>query len=204
MRVLAIDTATSSCSVGLVDGGRLVARRTAAGPQAAQQALGLADACLREAGWTIADVERIAVGRGPGSFTGLRIGLATARGLGVGLGVDVIGAGTLDALLLAIPGAIAAVDARRGEVFAAAPGVAARACAPDGLAALAADGGLVVGDGALAWRELLEAAGAVVPDDPELHVPSPAAIAQLAEATPQPSTPLYLRAPDAVPAGGPS
>ncbi len=201
MVAIALDTATGLASVGVLRGGvwHVRVRRE---PLAAQTALALVDEALAEAGAVPADVRRIAVGCGPGSFTALRIGLATARGLAAAVGADLLGASTLGALREgAGDGAVAVVDARRGEVFAEGPGLAAQALAPAELAARLAPGTIAVGDGALAWREPLEAFGVVVPpaDDPR-HAPGPAALLAGAERAPVAATPVYLRAPDAVPA----
>jgi len=86
--------------------------------------LPLIDAIVVEAGLKRSAIERIAVGVGPGSFTGLRVGIALAQGLGVGLGIDVFGIGSLQAMAAALPAAspgvrVPVLDARRGEVFVA-------------------------------------------------------------------------------------
>ena len=106
------------------------------------------------------------MGTGPGSFTGTRIGLATARGLALALGVPAAGVSTLDALAAGAPGAMPVIDARRSEIFVAGP----RALAPADLEL--EPGTLCVGDGAVRYRELLEQAGAEIPpDDDERHLP---------------------------------
>lgn len=193
MRVLALDTASSVSVVGAVDDGSVVAERRLTGGHAAQHVLQGVRACLAEAGWQRADVGVIAVGRGPGSFTGLRIGLATAQGLAASLGVSVRGVSSLDAL--AVDGCVPVIDARRGEVFAQAAGLPAAAYAPDVLAALPA--ATLVGDGALRHAECFRNLGHSVPpaDDPR-HAPSAARLALLANGDDEA---LYLRAPDAVP-----
>lgn len=195
MPVLTLDTASSLAVVGLVADDRALAVRRLADGHAAQHALTAVDAVLREAGVAPRDLTRITVGRGPGSFTGLRIGVATAQGLGTALDVPVDGVSTLDAL--AGPGCIPVVDARRGEVFAVAADLPAAAYAPDVVADRAP--ATLVGDGALRYADLFRAHGHDVPaaDDPR-HAPDPLRMAALAVAAE--ATALYLRAPDAVPA----
>ncbi len=116
---LVVDTATARAVCGVVRDGREIAIATASEGHAAQRALVLVDEVLARAGCVPADVAEVAVGCGPGSFTGLRIGIATARGLALGLGVPCLGASTLAALAAGAPGGLALIDARRGELFAA-------------------------------------------------------------------------------------
>lgn len=90
----------------------------------AERILPLIDDCFRRAGWQRAALERIAVGVGPGSFVGLRVGIALAHGLGLGLGIPVVGVGSLRSLSEAVPHEraerrLALLDARRDELFAA-------------------------------------------------------------------------------------
>jgi len=198
---LTIDTATSIASVGLVlADGRSICAEPIRAANAAQHVLSAVDAVLGEAGIGVEDVSCIAVGRGPGSFTGLRIGLATALGLSEALAVRVVGVDTLGALQHAAPvGAIAVIDARRGEVFAQGAGVAAASYTPVQLTAHLR-GTVLVGDGALRYRELFAESGCSVPAaDSPLHWPNPATMAEQAQSSPEPATALYLRAPDAVP-----
>jgi tRNA threonylcarbamoyladenosine biosynthesis protein TsaB len=190
--ILGIDTATSSTAAALwsPDGPAHEARDDPAPgerPQHASRLLALIEEVLDDTGW--AEVERIAVGVGPGGFTGLRHGIATARALAQGRGLPLAGVSSLEALargaqaeLLAAGAALhegdrpvlAVIDARRGEVFAAAWQGGERlleplAIAPERLAAKLGAGRLAAplaaGDGAVRFREQLERAGAAVPDD---------------------------------------
>jgi tRNA threonylcarbamoyladenosine biosynthesis protein TsaB len=153
-----------------------------------------------------AAVSRIAVGVGPGGFTGLRIGIATARALAQARELPLVGVSSLAALAAPHVGPVVAViDARRGEVFAASPGVFEPvALAPEALGARIEPGWLAVGDGAVRFREELERAGATVPaDDSPLHRVSALEVCRLG-AVGEPADrdallPDYRREPDAQP-----
>jgi tRNA threonylcarbamoyladenosine biosynthesis protein TsaB len=138
-----------------------------------------------------AQIERIVVGRGPGSFTSIRIGLAIARSLALTLDVPVAGASTLDGYAAGTP----VIDARRGEVFAPGP----RVLKPE---ELAVDGQTLLGDGAIRYRTIFEAAGATIPaDDDPVHRPDPLLLVERAGAFGPAAAvaPLYVRDPDARP-----
>jgi tRNA threonylcarbamoyl adenosine modification protein YeaZ len=202
--VLALDTATDIATACLWEDGQVLAEGSV-GPErhAAQGVLGLVDDLLGAAGCLLAAVDAVVVGVGPGSYTGLRIGIAAARGLGLALGVPVAGVSTLDALRAgAGADACAVIDARRREVFASGPGLEPSVLQPADLAARLTAGALCVGDGALRYAAVLEGAGAVVPDAADArHAPHARAHAELAAAAgfATPSRPLYLRRPDAEP-----
>ncbi len=219
MRLLALDTATRATVAAFCDGERMAEARDdpppGARPGHAEHLLALAAQALGVAGADWAQLEAIVVGRGPGTFTGLRIGIATARGLASSLGVPLVGVSTLESLaqpaLDAGEGPVASViDARRREVFAAV-WTADGACLdgpqvvrPDALAErlAALPGARAVGDGAVEWRQVLEPSGAIVPPDgSELHRVSAVAHCRLARdapaARPQDIRPEYLRVPDA-------
>ena len=193
MLTLAFDTATTAATSALVDDGELLAERVSR----AQTLLEDVDALLRQAGARPGDLDRLAVGLGPGSFTGVRIGLAVARGLALALDLPGSGVSTLAALAAGAPGALPVVDARRREVFALLDGEP-RVLAPADLPV--AEGMLCVGDGAVRYRGLLEELGAEVPPDgDERHLPRARFHAELAgEPGPvEALEPLYLRVPDA-------
>ncbi len=161
-----------------------------------------------ELGW--ADLDAIGVGVGPGAFTGLRIGVTTARSLALARELDLTPVSSLRALAEGIEGPLRlpAIDARRGEVFGALyedgeERLEAAARSPQDLAAHAA-GARAAGTGALHFREALEAAGATVePDRAPAHVVRALNVCRLARRVPArpPATvlPDYLRLPDAKP-----
>jgi tRNA threonylcarbamoyladenosine biosynthesis protein TsaB len=190
---LAFDTATAVATSALVDDNELLGERVSR----AQTLLEDVDALLRQAGAHPSDLDRLAVGLGPGSFTGVRIGLAVARGLALSLDLPGSGVSTLAALAAGAPGALPVVDAKRREIFTFVDGEP-RVLTPQELPL--GDGALCVGDGAKRYRSLLEERGASVPpDDDERHLPRARFHAALAG---EPGSvdelePLYLRVPDA-------
>lgn len=129
MKILAIDTAGAVGGVGLVEDEALVgaAELGPAGGQA-ERILGAIESLLQPAGWCSGDLDLVSVAIGPGSFTGLRIGLAAAQGLGFGIARPVVGVTSLDLLaawarqVMEDQGLawVSLIDARRGEVFLAA------------------------------------------------------------------------------------
>jgi tRNA threonylcarbamoyladenosine biosynthesis protein TsaB len=194
---LSFDTATGVATSALVDTGSN-GHLEALGERAsrAQTLLEDVDALLRQAGAHPTDIGRLAVGIGPGSFTGIRIGLSVARGLALSLDIAGAGVSTLDALAAGAPGAVPVIDAKRREVFALVDGEPGVMRPED----LRIEPGIVcVGDGAVRYRELLEEhGGSVPPDDDERHVPRARFHAALAG---EPGNvdeiePFYLRVPD--------
>jgi len=186
--IFAFDTATQVTSCALVRDGKAVGERITD----ARSVVLAADELVRDAGLGHGDIDALVVGTGPGSFTSIRVGLATAHGVGLALGVPVAGVSTFHAF----DGGIPVIDAKRGQVFTPGPVVGP----PE---KLEVDGRRLVGDGALRYRELFEAAGAEIPPDEDpAHLP--AARLLLAHATAfgpaEALVPLYVRAPDAVPA----
>ena len=125
MNLLAIETSTESCSVALVHGDTVVARSELAPRRHAELVLPMADALLAEAGLGRHALDAIAVGRGPGAFTGVRLGISLAQGMALALDVPVVTVSSLAALALEAPddggdaAILAVIDARMGELYAA-------------------------------------------------------------------------------------
>ena len=191
--VLAFDTATPVATSALVLDSEVLGERTSR----AAAVLADADELLRAHGYAPADLAGVAVGTGPGSFTGIRIGLAAARGLALATGVPVAGVSTLDALASALPGALPVIDARRREVF------TLRDSEPVALRPADLElepGTILIGDGAVRYRQSLEAAGAEIPPDGDpVHLPHARLHAALARDFGDADLvePIYVRLPDA-------
>jgi tRNA threonylcarbamoyl adenosine modification protein YeaZ len=210
--VLALDTSTPATSVALADGDRVLGERVEIAANRHGELLSpLVEQVARAAGISLRDVELVAVGVGPGPFTGLRVGLATAISLADALGVPARGVCSLDAVAFAADrpwseGFAVVTDARRKEVYWARyadrrrlegprvdrPGVVAERLAP---------GTHVVGSATGLYAA--ELVGLVV--DETAPYPAAAAIARLAvdDAWCVPVRPMYLRRPDARPPGAP-
>jgi tRNA threonylcarbamoyl adenosine modification protein YeaZ len=190
--VLAFDTATHVATVALLDGDDVLAERTTR----SVRVLADADEMLRGIAASPGDVDSLAVGTGPGSFTGTRLGLALARGFALARDVPAAGVSTLDALAAGSPGSLPVIDAGRREVFTQVDGEARALRATE----LEVEGVACVGDGAVRYRSELEDRGAdVPPDDSPLHVPHARLHAALAEEYGQAALllPVYVREPDA-------
>jgi tRNA threonylcarbamoyladenosine biosynthesis protein TsaB len=193
MLTLAFDTATGVATSALVRDGEVLGERASR----AVRVLADAEELLEQAGAEPRELSRLVVGTGPGSFTGVRMGLAAARGLAFALDLRLAGVSTLEALAAGAPGALPVVDAGRREVFTLLEGAPAVA-APGELRL--EPGTTCVGDGAVRYREVLEALGATIPPrDSELHLPRARFHVELAGEFVDPETvePLYLRLPDA-------
>lgn len=207
MIVLALDTCLNACSAAVIDGDAVLARRIEPMARGHQERLApLVAEVMAEAGLGFDALDRIGVTVGPGSFTGLRVGLAFAKGLSAALGVPAVGVGTLEALAEPHAGTVIAVlDAKRGQVYLQGFADGRAVTAPDVLpieiaAARVAElqPHVLVGTGAELLSEVASAATICTAD----HVDS-LTVARLAAAkTPVPPRPLYLRAPDARLPGG--
>jgi tRNA threonylcarbamoyladenosine biosynthesis protein TsaB len=190
---LAFDTATSAATAALVRDGDVLGERVSR----AVRVLEDVDELFRESGAARTELTGIVVGTGPGSFTGLRMGVAAARGLALALEIPVAGVSTLAALAAGAPGALPVVDAGRREVFTLRAGEPV-VCAPEDIDLDPET--LCVGDGAVRYRTVLEERGARIPrDGDERHLPRARFHAALAgELGPADAVePLYLRIPDA-------
>lgn len=205
MLCLGLDTALGACSVALAGAEGPIARRFELRTTGHAEALApMADALMREAGAAFADLTRIAVTTGPGTFTGQRIGLAFARGLALALKIPCIGITTLEAMAAAARAAhpgrtvLVAVDARRGEVYAQTFGADGAGEGQPALLALEALAGRIDPGTVLAGSaaETLSHHGGLLS---AIRQPDAAFVAALSVARPDtgPPHPLYLRAPDA-------
>ncbi|MEA2470796.1 MAG: tRNA threonylcarbamoyladenosine biosynthesis protein TsaB [Thermoleophilaceae bacterium] len=221
MTIVGFDTstaATSACVLRSGDGQAFehvpAPSRLGEPPGHSRELLPAVAELMERAGVGWGDVEGVAVGVGPGTFTGLRIGVATARALATAADLPVYPVSSLAALAAALeePLVLPLIDAKRRELFAAlfergqqvvAPFVAR----PDQVAARAGRdlaNAVAVGDGSLRFRQILEAAGVrVPPDGSELHVVRALHVCRLAAEVPaqHPETvlPTYIRDPDAEP-----
>jgi len=203
--ILAIDTCLGASSIAILDGDRVLASRSEPMTRGHQERIGvLAREVALEAGVQFSDLTRIGVTVGPGSFTGLRVGLAFAKGLATALSIPCVGVSTLEALAFGTPGFVAAVlDARMSQVYLQIFDGGVALMAPDALdqgfaAARLAElhGGqavTLIGSGAPLLAETFPKATILTPVSPD-----PVAVARLAAARPAPAhspRPLYLRAP---------
>lgn len=119
MRILALETSTEYCSVALWQDGAVLDRCELAGQKHSEILMKMLDGLLHDSGFRIRDMDCIAFGKGPGSFTGLRIACGVTQGLAFGAGLPVVGVCTMQALAEAsgMRRVIAALDARIGEIY---------------------------------------------------------------------------------------
>jgi tRNA threonylcarbamoyladenosine biosynthesis protein TsaB len=210
--ILALDASTSVVTVAVAEPEREVLAEVSVPSRSASEVLlGAAHAALELSGTTLSEVERVLVGTGPGTFTGIRIALATARSLSLATGIVLSKNTTLAALaapaLLSAPDVLAVLDAKRRQVFAqhfSGSGACGEIlCArPEDLRAMLPPQAplLLVGDGAVRYRETLTALGWLPPRGSPLHRVTAAGhvlSADLAPVPPDEVVPLYVREPDA-------
>ncbi len=221
MVLLGLETTTRHASVALADEQGLIASaRTGRGGRHGEFVAPAIDFCRREAGIGLEALTGVAVSLGPGLFTGMRVGIATAQAIAHARGLPVVGLASLDLVAFGARHTrrriCAVIDARRGEVawahYEPAPGGVQRRSeprlgAPERLAGELEDAGgevLCVGDGALAHRSALEATRAGIADEAAAY-PSAESLLALARprfargetSRPEELAPLYLRRPDA-------
>ncbi|WP_313914953.1 tRNA (adenosine(37)-N6)-threonylcarbamoyltransferase complex dimerization subunit type 1 TsaB [Tahibacter sp.] len=215
MNLLAIETSTEACSVALYHAGTTIERSELAPRRHAELVLPMADALLAQAGLHRRQLDAIAVGRGPGAFTGVRLAVSIAQGMALGLDLPVIPVSSLAALAFDAPddgsAVLAMIDARMGEIYAAcyrrdASGALQalddeRVCAPECLHLPASQAWSVIGSG---WRTYRSVLAERLPEpcwaDGERY-PQARAVAVLAAAEfragralpPEQALPLYLR-----------
>jgi tRNA threonylcarbamoyladenosine biosynthesis protein TsaB len=208
VNVLGFDTSTAATSVCLLraDGEAFEVEpavdRLFEPPGHARELMPGVERLMREAGVGFGDLDALAVGIGPGGFTGLRIGIATAHGIAQSAGIPLHPVLSLDALAAGIEADVPfpLIDAKRHEVYGPGPFVGSI----EDAIARAPQGALAAGDGSIRFREALERAGIrVAPGDSRMHVVRGLYICRLAvtapSAPPESVVPCYLRAPDAKP-----
>lgn len=222
MLILAIDSATHACSAAVVEDGRPRARGLViSGRGQAEILMPMVVEAMAEAGRAFSDLDLVAVTRGPGGFTGIRIGMAAARGIALAAGCPCVGVDTLDAVAEGVPpgeregrNLLVVLDAKRADVYARVYGPGLEPLGPPTAVLPAALPGLlpsslptvVVGDAAETALAALRAGGreaiaSAAPGHPDAEI-----VAVLARRswvpgeTREPPRPLYLRPPDATPA----
>lgn len=207
MRVLCADTATLAACVAVLQDGEVLTERTARSLQGhGPGLLDLIHGALEDAELRLTDLDALVCGLGPGTFTGLRIALATLKGLALARDLPLYGARTTHALMAALPGrpVVAVVDARRGEIFVEAAGLDPLCCRPADLPKYVTGPAVLLGDGARKHADLLKKAlpEAEIPGAASLHVPRAALLhtcVDWSEPAPALATlePTYVRRSDA-------
>jgi tRNA threonylcarbamoyladenosine biosynthesis protein TsaB len=203
--VLGLDTCLASCSVAVLDGERVLASAREVMARGHQERLApMAQAVMAEAELGFDRLERIAVTVGPGSFTGLRVGIAFAKGLCSALGIAGVGIGTLEALATEAPGLVfAAIDARREQLYGQAFEDGRPLTAPDAMRIETAAARLaeiamgrpptLIGSGAHLLAPMVPSARVLPLEGADARQVARLALSRQTG----PLTPLYLRAPDA-------
>jgi tRNA threonylcarbamoyladenosine biosynthesis protein TsaB len=190
MRILALETSTEYCSVALWQAGKISGRSELAGQRHSEILMGMIAAALADASLTLQQLDGLAFGRGPGSFTGVRIACGVAQGLALGADIPVAGICTLAALAEASgqDKVIAVLDARMGELYHAAYEKQAGewlevsapcVCKPAAVPAVPGSGWHLLGSGVGVSPELLERYSGQLADIDGTVVPQASAIASL-------------------------
>lgn len=218
MNLLAIETATEACSVALIHGDTVIARSEIAPRRHTDLVLPMADELLAEAGIGRHALDAIAVGRGPGAFTGVRLAVSLAQGMALALDLPVIPVSSLAALVLEAPddgddaAILAVIDARMGEIYAGCfrrdgdGGLVAldeeRVCTADALVLPTASAWQAVGSGWATYEAVLRERLGVEPRYADgARYPQAAHVAELAAREfkagralpPEQALPVYLR-----------
>ncbi len=218
MKLLALDTATEACSAALLVDGRLLSRYSEPERGHAELILPMVDELLVESGLKLVDLDCVAVGRGPGAFTGIRIGVSVAQGLAFGANLPVVPVSDLAALAqraveaCGVPAVVACIDARMGEVywgaFKAGPGglvmpyIEESVSPPEAVSVDWEEEWMAAGSGWTTYPEMAQRAARRSPVNMDgTLLPRAAEIARLAErdylegkaVAPEEAQPVYLR-----------
>ncbi|MBF0333942.1 MAG: tRNA (adenosine(37)-N6)-threonylcarbamoyltransferase complex dimerization subunit type 1 TsaB [Alphaproteobacteria bacterium] len=202
MLALGFDTSLQACSVALWRDGAVLARRSECMARGhAEALLPMIVAVMADGGAAWRDLTLIGVTVGPGTFTGIRIGLAAARGLGLAAGLPVAGVGTADAVAAGVASddprpLIVALDAKRAELFVRIGSNPIEALTPEAVAARFPGPARLAGDAAWRLAALMPRAELVAAGPPDAGVVAALAAARWLDGTALPARPLYLRAPD--------
>ena len=168
MKILALETSTDYCSCALWCDGEATQRGQSAQQRHSELLLPMVSELLHRASLSVSDLDGVAFGAGPGSFTGLRIACGVSQGIAFAAGLPVAGVCTLEAMALAVKSdqVIAALDARMGQIYVAAyvaaedrvrEAIPPRLCDPENAPSLTGSGWVAVGNGFAAYRAVLEA-----------------------------------------------
>lgn len=208
--ILALDTSTTGCSAAVWRDGAVLARRYAEMARGQSEALApMVKAVMAESGVAFAALDLVAATVGPGAFTGIRVGLATARGIALAAGVPAVGVTTPEAVAAAVPveeraggDVLVAVESKRADVFVQlfdaelAPVFEPRAVLPEAVAELLRGPVLLAGDAALRLPDLPQARRSATRGIADAAVVAAVAARRHADGEDRAPAPLYVRPPD--------